>query len=143
MGMSAAERQRARRERLKAGEAHQINIVLPAGAFATLKGLCEASGRNYSDQIATLLMNNRDPLVHTTTKEAKSRAKAERERVRLEKAAHDERIEELRLKTALAEAGRLLPDAKPTLKGEDGVYRVPLNPTEPVGKEYKIDSAKI
>lgn len=124
MGMTAAERQRARRDRLKTVDSRQINLVLRAAAFEALKRLCEASGRNYSDQISTLLLSNRDPLVHTTPKEAKARAKAERERMRVEKAAHEERIEELRLKTALAEAGRLLPAAKPTAKDEDGVYRV-------------------
>jgi len=68
-------------------------------------------------------MSNRDPLVHTTPKETKARAKAERERMKVEKAAHEARAEEMRFKTALAEAGKLLPEAKPMTQDEDGVYR--------------------
>lgn len=124
MAMSVAERQRARRERLKAGDYQQINVILPPTAFAALKKLCESSGRDYAGEIATLLLGSPDSLVQDTPAEAKARAKVERERVRADKAAHEERMAELRLKTALAQAGQLLAAAKPAEKCADGIYRV-------------------
>ena len=124
---TSAQRQKARRERLRLASARQVVITLNEGAFEALVHLCRESGASYSEAVTGLLLPKAAPLIHVPPKEAKgtakARAKAERDAAKAAKQAEKIRLEELRLKAKIAEAGQLLPDPKPMTRDEDGTFR--------------------
>ena len=120
---TSSERQKARRERLRLASARQIVITLDKGAFEALAHLCQETGVSYSEAVSSLLLPKAAPLKHVPPKEAKANSKAKAKADKAARQAEKERLEELRLKAKIAEAGQLLPDPKPMARDEDGTFR--------------------
>lgn len=129
MAKTAAERQRARRGRVRESRGRQICITLDEDAIAALERLCAATpGCTYGAVISKLLLHGVAP-VKVDLKYAKLQAKAEKDRAKAERQAAKDRIVELRLQAQVAE----IRDTKP-VKGmdrrDDGVFGVTSHDTE-------------